>query len=176
VPVNLDPSFISIDRRCVPALQLRKPERVSTSQRRKTFRVTLSDADGVTARLWRINEYVLLRDRVLPSQELPCTLKDLGEGGIGATVFPLNQESLSLRLNQRFRVELRCGRHEMVFEARLRFPEQTERDDPSAECGFEFIHNDRDVESRRHRQKLQALMSEIQRSAVRREQLNHQPI
>ena len=44
------------------------------------------------------------------------------------------------------------------------------RDDESAECGFEFIHNDRDVESRRHRQKLQLVLTEIQRNAVKREQ------
>lgn len=167
VPLSYRPNFITPKRDCVPALQLKRPESVFDSQRRKTFRVPLSELDGAAIRIWRINEYVLLRDRVLPSQELPCRAKDLSEGGFAATVLPLNQEALNLKSNQRFRVEMKFSRHQIVLEARLRYPEQTHRDDLSAECGFEFIYNDRDVESRRNQQKLQLMISEIQRSAVR---------
>lgn len=170
-PISVVHNFMTSEKRCVCAIQLRLPENITISQRRRTYRVVLTEQDDVQVRLYRINEYVLLRDRVLPSQELPCRPKDIGEGGFGATVRPLNSEALNLKANQRFRVEMKYGRHEMVFEARLRHPEQTHRDDESAECGFEFIYNERDIECRRSRQKLQLLLSELQRNAVKREQV-----
>lgn len=166
-PLGYRPNFITRDRDCIAALQLKRPERFSDTQRRKTFRVALNELDGVTLRLWRINEYVLIRDRVLPSQELPCRPKDLSEGGFGAMLFPANSEALNLKSNQRFRVELKFGRHEIVLEARLRYPEQTQRDDEHADCGFEFVTNDRDVDSRRNQQKLQMMLAEVQRLSVR---------
>lgn len=168
LPLAIDSGFLA-DKQRVTALQLARPDRYSASQRRKTFRVPLDPQDGVTIRLWRINEYVLIRDRPLPSQELRCDARDLGEGGFRAEVFPNSHEALNLKFNQRFRAEIRHGRNEMLFEARLRHPEQTQRDDESAVCGFEFIHNDRDVDARRHRQKLQQVMSEVQRAGFRRD-------
>lgn len=168
LPVSIDPNFITSDKRVAPSLLLKSPDKCSTSQRRKTFRVPVTPEDEVKVRLWRINEYVLVRDRPLPSQELRCEPSDLGEGGFGGVVCPTSNEALNLKFNQRFRTEILLGRHEILLEARLRHPEQTQRDDESAACGFEFVYNDRDVESRRHRQKLQLVLSEIQRLASRR--------
>lgn len=166
--ISVDPSFLGTDKRVAPALLLKMPDKIVNSTRRKTFRMPISREEGMSVRIWRINEYVLLRDRPLPSQEMPCEPKDLGEGGMCAVLFPNSEEALNLKFNQRFRVELKYGRHEMLFEARLRHPEQTRRDDESATCGFEFIHTERDVECRRHRQKLQVVLGEVQRNAVKR--------
>ncbi len=168
LPVAIDLTFLTTDKRVVTALQLKLPEKFSTSQRRRVFRIPVTPEDGLIVKLWRVNDYVLIRDRPLPSQELPCDPMNLGEGGLGALVRASSHQALNLKFNQRFRTEIRFGKHEILLEARLRHPEQTHRDDDSAVCGFEFMHNERDVESRRHRQKLQLVLSELQRAAFRR--------
>lgn len=168
MPLELAMGLVPDTKIAGPALLIDKPHTIQTSQQRQWFRVPLVESDGVQVRLWKINEYVVVRDRPMASSELRCDPKDLSEGGLGAIVYARGEEAMNLKSNQRFRVEIRSGKHEMVFEARLRHPAFTERDDSHAHCGLELIHNDRDLDCRRNRQKLQLVLGELQRNAVRR--------
>ena len=163
-PVSITEPHAEVDHDVV---QLAMPEKLLETQRRSYFRVPIGHGDDVHLRLWRIGDYIPIRDRPKPSQELLSELLDIGAGGMRVAVHARGLHALGLVQDQRFRAEIISGTHEMIFEGRLRHPNATLRDDIVAVCGIRFVHRE-NVESRANQQKLQALLATLQRKAVRR--------
>ncbi|MFT3784995.1 MAG: PilZ domain-containing protein [Tepidisphaeraceae bacterium] len=152
----------------VPAVLLAAPHEIIRSQRRNAFRVPVTKDDDAALRVWKLNEYVLLRDRPQPSQELKVELLDLSVGGARMRVFAKGTEALRLVANQRLRLDLRIGKTEITFEGRIRYPVATKRDDETVIIGVSFEQVDKDVDSRRNRSLLERYLGELQRNLVRR--------
>ena len=148
---------------------LAMPRHVISTHRRRTFRVAVIESDRIDLRVWRIDNYAILRDQPPPSRNLRASLCDLSANGMRACLWAGRVQALGLSEGLRFRVEIKAAEGEMILEARLRYPRETDRDDEFAYCGFEFIHDDDDFDSRRNRQKLDAILARLQRTAARRE-------
>jgi c-di-GMP-binding flagellar brake protein YcgR len=166
--LKLNESYPLNEKHVVPAMLLAMPKEIIKSQRRRSFRVPLAPDDGVGLRLWRINEYVLVRDKPLASQEIRCEIRDLSAGGLRCQVYARGFEALRLTADQRLRVELTINRNEYVLEARIRHPSATQRDDAQATLGLEFVNVEKDVESKRIIGLLTKFVAEVQRSVMRR--------
>jgi c-di-GMP-binding flagellar brake protein YcgR len=166
-PLEVRPAFILSDKSTVAAVRLARPTDIASGQRRKNFRVPVRPDDDVVVRIWRINEYVLIRDKPAASTEMKCELRDISLGGVGVTLFARRTEAMKLVENQRFRVEVRVGKDELLFEGRLRYPAATARDDELAHCGIAFTSLDKEIESRRNLATLEKRLALMQRQIVR---------
>jgi c-di-GMP-binding flagellar brake protein YcgR len=166
--LKIDDHYRLNDKNTVPALLLKMPTDVVQSQRRKAFRVPLGPDDGVGLRVWKINEYVLVRDKPLASQELRAEIKDLSAGGLRCVVYARGIEALRLTKEQRLRVELKINRDEFVLEARIKHPTETKRDDEQATLGLEFVNVEKDLESKRIIGLLTKFVAEVQRTGMRK--------
>lgn len=142
------------------------PSEVIATRRRRSFRSPAATGDEIGLKLWRIGEYAFLTDQPKASQSFVCELCDLSIDGIGAVLHARKVEAMRLVAGQRFRVELSSPDAAMLFEARLIHPKASARDDESVRCGFSFVARDNDIEYRRNRQKLDAVLAKLQQRAA----------
>lgn len=162
LPVGVSPLNDTVD-----ITTLAVPDKVLLTQRRSYFRVPINPGDDVKIRVWKINNYAILRDRALASQEIFCELLDLGAGGMRISARSRGpNHPLNLEPDQRFRIELATTKKEMLLEGRLRYPNMTGPDVHTALCGVRFVHKDT-IESRCNIQTIHTLLAAIQRAAVR---------
>ncbi len=166
--LRLDPALALNGSHAVPAILIATPAKLTPTKRRANFRVPVSPDDGIAVKLYRINEYVLVRERPQPSLEMRCDLLNLSLGGMQVVIHAKGAEAMKLVENQRFRIELRIDKNDFILEGRLRYPTATNRDDASATCGISFQAMDRDHESRRASDILARTLAHLQRNIARR--------
>jgi hypothetical protein len=152
-------------------LRLVMPQVITVLPRRKSFRLPVSVEDDIRVRVWRIDKYVLIRDKPAPSAELKCELIDIGPGGLRMKVFATRAEALAIVEHQRLRIEVQAGKSSILMEGQIRYPKSTQRDDASAVCGVSFVHREQDIDYRRNSQKLSTALSLLERTIARRRQV-----
>jgi hypothetical protein len=170
--LRFDPAYKLPDASTTPAMVLAPGYEANATKRRKNFRVTLDPGgDGLSVKLWKINEYVVARDRAPASAELRCEPLDLSPGGLRLRVYAKGVEALKIQATQRVRLELRFPfeKGELVLEGRIRHPISTQRDDESAVIGVSFENLDRDIDGRRAQQSIARYLAELQRNQVARQ-------
>lgn len=169
---RFDPAHKLDDGSTTPAMILAAKFDTQATRRRKNFRVQLDPAvDTMSVRLWKINEYVVARDRAPASAELRCEALDLSPGGLRLRVFARGAEALKIQATQRVRLELRFPfeKSELTLEGRIRHPIATQRDDETAVIGISFENLDRDIDGRRAQQVIARYLAELQRNLVQRQ-------
>jgi hypothetical protein len=145
------------------------PEQLIMTRRRQSFRIAVAREDQLQLRVWRIDDHAILRDGPPPSRSFRAELYDLSASGLRAMLWARPVAAMQLKLGQRFRLEITAGEVQMIFDARLRHPRATARDDAFAFCGFEFNQRQDDIEGRRNRQRLDNLLARLQQAAARRQ-------
>jgi c-di-GMP-binding flagellar brake protein YcgR len=159
----------------VEAVLMARPAEVKAVQRRNDYRVRIStDADEIQARMWRIPEHVLLRDRPLSALELHITMRDLSLGGMGVLIAPrANGEPLRLLSNERVRIELKHADQELLIEGRLRHipPALAGNTNSLMRVGVQFSTLENDMEGRQTLATLTKIVGALQRDEVRRMRL-----
>lgn len=169
---RFEPAYKLADASTTPAMVLAAGYAVQATKRRKNFRVSIDSAvDNFAVRIWKINEYVIARDRASASAELRCEPLDLSPGGLRLRVYARGAEALKIQATQRVRLELRFPfeKGELILEGRIRHPITTQRDDESAVIGVSFENLDRDIDGRRAQQVIARYLAELQRNQVQRQ-------
>jgi hypothetical protein len=151
------------------AVALPLPDQLIVTRPRQGFRIVVAREDAIQLRVWRIDDYAVLRDTPPPSRSFPAEIYDISAHGLRAMLMARPVAAMQLCFDQRFRIEITEDGVPIIFDARLRHPRMSNRDDEYAFCGFEFTMRHDSIEGRRAEQRLDALLAKLQRVAARRQ-------
>jgi c-di-GMP-binding flagellar brake protein YcgR len=170
--VRRDEQFRLNAEQHLEAVLMARPREVKAVQRRNDYRVRLaSDDETIQARLWRIAEHAVLRDRPMASQEFKVTPRDLSLGGLGVIITPRTKdEPVRLLANERMRIELRYNEQELLLEGRVRHIPPL-APDGTVRVGVQFKKLENDMEGRQAMATLTKIVGTLQREEVRRMRL-----
>ena len=155
------------------AMQLKFPAEIRTIQRRNAFRVHVPATGEISIRLWRIPEYVYLKDRPGAAQELSAQVLDLSTGGLGIALFTRADEAPRIALEQRIRIAMRFrDEEELLLEGRVKYlpPSRGDISKP-IRCGIQFKKLEGNIEGRQMLSTLNQIIAELQRDETRRARL-----
>src|SRR5688500_17506115 len=150
------------------ALLLRTPASLHVIQRRTNFRVHVTPDSGVSVRVWRIGATAYLRDRVLPSQEIPSELRDLSLAGIGVNLFAKDGVPPRVSPADRLKVQLTFNDVCLTLVGRLRYPREIPGDATTVRAGIHFRITQSRIEGRQAIAVLTRVLGERQRVELRR--------
>lgn len=159
-------SFALNDHVKVPALLLEYPADVKIVQRRGSYRVRVPSDVDVSARVWRVPEHAILRDRPMAAAELAVQIRDLSLSGMGLLCQPTNHRPQRLVVDERLRILLRRGDSEALIEGRVRHCERL--GDDSLKVGVQFRDRQDSIDDRQNQAKLSSIVGQLQREEVRR--------
>ena len=151
------------------AVALPMPDELIITRPRQGFRIVVDREDALQLRVWRIDDHTVLRDTPPPSRSFPAEIYDISANGLRAMLTARPIAAMRLLFDQRFRIEIADDNVPILFEARLRHPRMSNRDDEYAFCGFEFTKCQDSIEGRRSEQRLAALLAKLQRVSARRQ-------
>ncbi len=152
------------------ALPVKYPREVHVIQRRSSYRVTVADDSQVEARVWRIPDHAILRDRPSAAFEIGAKLTDLSVGGLGLNLETTGEPVLGI--DQRLRVLLHFGDDEALLDARVRHAHDLP--DKSQRVGAQFKKLENDLEGRQTQSKLSAIVAHLQRQEILRARLKEE--
>jgi c-di-GMP-binding flagellar brake protein YcgR len=170
--ISFSSPILELDEKCkffdavapIQALLMERPETVKPVQRRMHFRMPLRDSDQFSVRLWRVNEYVDLKDEPKDIFELPAEVCDLSVGGLGV----IFRKRPLLVAEQRLRVLLKHGNAQpMLIEGRsgvVRFNEA----ENIYETGIEFRGLQASLGGRKLTTELTRLIAALELTEARR--------
>jgi c-di-GMP-binding flagellar brake protein YcgR len=154
----------------VPAALIAFPEQVKAIQRRSNYRVRVFAGCELSVRVWRIAPRGYLGDRPMSTQEVKVTPRDLSLGGMGMTIHGEDGKPPKISTEDRLRLELRYGEHNMLIEGSMRNPAGPQPQ--GAICtGIRFKEMAADIEGRQKLTQLTRIVGEMQREEVRRARL-----
>ena len=151
----------------VEALLLQPPAEIKSIQRRANYRSRVPAGAEVGVRVWRIEEWAVLRDRPLPSNEVRCKLVDLSVGGMGAIFSSRYGDPINLGTKDRLRIQLCDAEQCAILEGRIRYPEHSGTAS-SVRAGVQFQNLDADLPGRQAQALLTRICGELQRAEVRK--------
>ena len=154
----------------VEALLMKFPDAVQSVQRRKSFRIPISELSELQVKVWAISEQASLRDRPPASREIDCAARDVSVGGIGLTVRTTGGKAPALTTGDRVRVQLTLRETIAVLEGRVRYPPRVQKDS-SFRAGVQFKTLTDSREDRVAASMLNKIVSELQRELIRRKKL-----
>jgi c-di-GMP-binding flagellar brake protein YcgR len=165
----------------VEALLISRPAEIKSVQRRTDYRVRLHESAELSVKIWRIAEQADLQVPPSATAEVKVQMRDISSGGMGITVFPPAEETatmaqkMGLMSDERLRIELRAGEHQLIIEGRVRHAPRND-DKAIAEkrpqrVGVQFSKLGSDLEGRRSLATLTRIIGEMQREEARRARL-----
>lgn len=150
----------------VDALLLRLPEQIAAVQRRSNYRVALPADHELVARVWKIPDHWVLRDRPPAVMEIAASVRDLSASGIGLLVAPNQGQPVPLHPNTRLRIQIQYGDAEFLIEGRARHSVATPN--ASQRVGVQFSKLENSIEGRQTLDKLTAIVGRLRREEARR--------
>ncbi len=151
----------------VPAgrLCLQRPALLKTVQRRIGYRVSVSPAADCTLRAWKISEEHRLEKKVNSACEIPLSLRDVSEGGLGFGIAPRDGKPYELPVKQRLRLAVKFEGQELVIEGRVRHYKTLP--DMSLVVGVQFVQNLEDPAARQTMAAIQRVVTQLVRHEAR---------
>lgn len=168
--LRLDRDFRINSDHAVVAILLAAPAQITPIQRRGSYRVPVPLDTELRLRLWCVPDHVYIKDRPLPSQEVPCHVRNLSVGGVGVMMQPKNERAVRPAQGERVRVELAYRDINFVVEGRVRHPEQAPDDLPPGGfyAGVQFARMDNNLEGRQTLASINSIIGELERDEVKR--------
>ncbi|MGA2501187.1 MAG: PilZ domain-containing protein [Tepidisphaeraceae bacterium] len=146
-------------------LRLRRPAALKTVQRRVGYRASVSPAADCTVRAWKIPEEQRLEKKVGSTHEIPLSIRDISEGGLGFCVAQHDGKPYELAVNQRLRVTVKFEGQELVVEGRVRHYKTLS--DMSLVVGVQFVQSAEDPAARQAVAGMQRIVSHLVRHEAR---------
>jgi c-di-GMP-binding flagellar brake protein YcgR len=154
----------------VEAILMNFPQDIKSIQRRTNYRVKITEASSISARVWRIPERAYLKDRPMAAQEIVCEVRDLSVGGMGVTFKGEGKEPVKVSTEDRLRIELSHADGKILLEGRMRHPKESVKS-PQVRAGLQFKALENDIDGRQIIAQLTRIVGEMQREEVRRMRL-----
>ena len=171
VPIlRLDPSYRFNAESNVEALLVQAPEKIRPVQRRNNYRVHVPEDAGLSVKVWRIADHVLIRDKPLPSQLVPVQVKDISVGGMGIIISPNPHDTRTMCPRQRLRIELKMDAVELILDGVLRIAANPATTAP-VKGGIQFKKLENDIAGRQAMAALTRIVGQFQLEEVRRTRL-----
>jgi c-di-GMP-binding flagellar brake protein YcgR len=143
------------------------PTEAKAIQRRNNYRASVSDASGISLKVWRIPPKASLHERPMPSQEIKTELVDLGVGGVGVKLIGKDDGPPVIDEADRLRLELKAENQSWLLEGKMR-PRTGEPRGNTIVTGIQFKKLEQDMEGRRTLAQITRIVGELQRQEVRR--------
>lgn len=164
-----DPAYRINRELVVEGVFLGYPSKIKTVQRRANYRVMIPAECELSARVWKIPEHWILRDKPSATLEMPVRVRDLSTGGMGLLMTPKEGQSTPLVADTRLRIVISYGSYEALIEGRAKHIRTTP--DQSLRVGVQFRKLDDDLEGRQTLSKLTSIVGTLHREEVRRMRL-----
>ncbi|CAN5514548.1 hypothetical protein BH10PLA1_BH10PLA1_18320 [soil metagenome] len=154
----------------VNSVKVKTPTTIKQIQRRLSYRVRVPAEAEMRLEVWRLSPRVPLRDRPSATQRVKVELVDLSVGGMGVVFLGENGDPPRICEEDRLRILINAGEHEVLVEGSMRFP-RPGTDPTKLRTGVVFKAMDSDLEGRHNLAKLTKIVGELQRMEARRARL-----
>ncbi|HWB53908.1 MAG TPA: PilZ domain-containing protein, partial [Tepidisphaeraceae bacterium] len=150
----------------VEAVLTQFPVEVKSIQRRSNYRVAIPEESDLRVRVWRLGPGVPVRDRPMAKQEVKAKLRDISLGGVGVVLEGEGDEPPKISEEDRLRISLKSGEHELILEGRMRYPNKL--NGTTFRAGIQFKSLDKDLDGRQTLATLTRIVGELTRAELRR--------
>jgi hypothetical protein len=171
VPIlRIDPAYRINAQATVEALLVQTPDKIKPVQRRNNYRVHVPEDAGLSVKVWRIADHVLIRDKPLASQQMNVQTKDISVGGMGIVISANPHDTRKLCPGQRLRIELKIDSTELILEGVLRMSADI-TPVSSVKAGIQFKRLENDLAGRQAMAALTRIVGQFQLEEVRQNRL-----
>jgi len=164
-----EPNHELEDGAAADALLLGFPTEIKAVQRRSSYRVRVSPDSELSARCWRMSRRARLADRPTLAQQLSLQVCDISLGGIGVLFFGDGALPPKVTCEDRLRIELSHGEHQLLIEGRMRKPDSAKPG--SIRTGIRFVFLQEGIRDRKALSQLTRIVSQLQREEARHRRL-----
>lgn len=165
---RIDPNYSLPDGTTVQAVLIDPPTQIQATQRRKFYRAPVPpDFTEVTLRVWKIAPGVNVQDRPMPSQEIKAQIRDISEGGVGATLSGRGGNPPGVTPDDRLRIGIEYKGESHFLEGRLCHTRPCGSAD-SLVAGIEFRISPSDVRARTIISKLNRLIAQLRTLEIKK--------
>jgi c-di-GMP-binding flagellar brake protein YcgR len=164
---RLQPNWKINELASVDAMILEFPAEVKSIQRRSNYRAPVPMDFGLSLRVWRIGDRTYYKEHPLASQEIKVELKNLSVGGVGIRLLFRGDRAPEVFTDERVRVQLVYGEHDLLLEGRMRAPTAT-LPDQTILTGIQFKKLENNLEGRQQMAALTRIVGELQRDEARK--------